>query len=195
MGQSQIELRAVQASDSAQLLAWRNAPHVSAYMYTNHEIGQAEHDAWLAATLARTDAKYWIIESYGVGVGMACVTKIDRQNSRCEWAFYIGDKEARGKRIGFNTEQWIMRYVFETLGLNKLCCEVIATNEQVIRLHQRMGFLREGLLRQHIRRGDEWLDIVQMAVLRQDWEDGIAETEMSAQFYERLDADVARGAG
>ena len=63
-----LRLRPIRADDSAQLLAWRNAPHVAAYMYTSHAISQAEHDRWFAAALTADDRRYWIIEAGGAGV-------------------------------------------------------------------------------------------------------------------------------
>jgi UDP-4-amino-4,6-dideoxy-N-acetyl-beta-L-altrosamine N-acetyltransferase len=72
-----ITLRPIVASDKDQILRWRNAPHVAEYMYTNHEIAQDEHDRWFARALSRDDAKYWIIEADGEGVGLASIYAID----------------------------------------------------------------------------------------------------------------------
>jgi hypothetical protein len=37
-------------------------------------------------------------------------------------------------------------------------------------MHLRFGFVREGLLRQHIRRGDNFLDVVVLSILRTEWD-------------------------
>src|SRR5262245_16001725 len=95
-----VTLRPIVAADKDQILRWRNAPHVAEYMYTNHEISQEEHDRWFARALTRDDAKYWIIEADGAGVGLASIYAIDRVNQRCYWAFYLGDQSAQGRGVG-----------------------------------------------------------------------------------------------
>lgn len=164
-----VALRPILAADKDRILHWRNAPHVAEYMYTNHEISQDEHDAWFARALSREDARYWIIEVDGEGIGLASVYGIDAVNSRCSWAFYIGDQEAQGRGVGAFVEYWVLRYVFEVLRLNKLCCEVIASNLKIWQMHLRFGFVREGLLRDHIRRGDGFLDVVVLSILQSEW--------------------------
>lgn len=41
-------------------------------------------------------------------------------------------------------------YVFNTLKLNKLCCEVFEFNRKVIEIHKKFGTEIEGILKQHI---------------------------------------------
>jgi RimJ/RimL family protein N-acetyltransferase len=42
---------------------------------------------------------------------------------------------------------------------------VFARNTDALRLYRRVGFQPEGVLRQHVRKGDEFLDVAVMAVL------------------------------
>jgi len=169
---SAVRLRLVQAGDSARLLAWRNSPQVSAFMYGDHLISQVEHDRWFAAIASREDRRYWIIEDDGEPVGLANLARIDRAQRRCEWAYYLGEPSTRGKGLGAAVELIVIRYVFETLGLNKLWCEVLADNVAVIRLHERFGFVREALLRDHVAKGGVFRDVVGLGLLRRDWEAG-----------------------
>ena len=91
-------------------------------------------------------------------------------NQRCYWAFYVADPSARGKGVGSFVEYWILQHVFDELGLNKLCCEVLASNEAVTNMHKSFGFQQEGLYREHIIKGGQALDVVALAMLRQEWE-------------------------
>ena len=165
-----VALRPIEAADKDQILRWRNAPHVAEYMYTNHEISQDEHDRWFARALTREDARYWIIELGGKGIGLASIYGIDPLHQRCSWAFYLGDQDVLGRGVGAFVEYWVLRYVFEVLQLHKLGCEVIESNLKIWQMHLRFGFVREGLLRQHIRRGDNFLDVVVLSILRAEWD-------------------------
>jgi UDP-4-amino-4,6-dideoxy-N-acetyl-beta-L-altrosamine N-acetyltransferase len=166
-----IKLRRLRQGDSAQVLAWRNAPHVSAYMYTSHPIGQAEHDRWFALALDAPDRRYWIVERDGQAVGLANLTRIDVVNRKCDWAYYLGETSTRGQGIGAAVEYMVLQQVFGPLALNKLCCEVFLDNEAVWRLHESFGFTREALWRDHVWKDGAFKDVVGLGILARDWDD------------------------
>jgi UDP-4-amino-4,6-dideoxy-N-acetyl-beta-L-altrosamine N-acetyltransferase len=174
---SRAKLRRVEPADSARLLAWRNAPEVSAHMYTDHEIGQAEHERWFASAMAAPDRRYWIIEADGEPVGLANLAKIDPAAQRCEWAFYLGEPATRGKGLGAQVEYIVLSHVFETAGLNKLWCEVLVENAAVIRLHERFGFVREALFREHVFKAGRFQDVAGLGLLRREWRAGRPQIE------------------
>jgi len=68
-------------------------------------------------------------------------------------------------------ERFVLRHVFGTLGLEKLCCEVLEGNEAVLRLHERHGFTVEGRLRRHIYKAGHPYDVNVLAILRDEWQD------------------------
>ena len=164
-----VRLRRLAAEDSDQVLAWRNTPEVAAYMYGDHLIGQAEHARWLEAALSRPDRAYWIIELDGAPVGLANLVRIDAAASRCDWAFYLADPAVRGRGVGAAVEWLVLGHVFEGLGLNKLWCEVFTDNTAVLRLHERFGFIREALLRDHVRKDGVFRDVVGLGLLAREW--------------------------
>lgn len=164
-----LALRRVVAADSPRLLAWRNAPEVAAYMYSDHAISQTEHDRWFAGAMAAADRRYWIIEAEGGSVGLANLARIDLAARRCEWAYYLGEASTRGQGLGSRIEYIVLRHVFETLGLNKLWCEVLLENEAVWKLHQSFGFTREALFRDHVFKAGRFQDVVGLGMLAADW--------------------------
>ncbi len=164
-----LRLRRLRREDGPQVLGWRNTSEVSRYMYADHEIGAAEHRAWLEAALERPDRRYWIIELDEQGVGLANLARIDAGARRCDWAFYLADPVVRGRGVGAAVEYLVLGHVFETLKLNKLWCEVLADNASVVRLHERFGFTREALFRDHVRKGDVFHDVVGLGLLAREW--------------------------
>ena len=164
-----VRLRLLATDDSARVLAWRNSPDVSAYMYSDHAIGQEEHDRWFAGAMTASDRRYWIIEMDGAPVGLANLARLDPTARRCDWAYYLGAASTRGQGLGSRIEYIVLRHVFETLGLNKLCCEVLMDNEAVWKLHQSFGFVREALLRQHVFKDGQFHDVVGLGMLASDW--------------------------
>lgn len=178
---AQVGLRRMTPADGPQVLAWRNSEAVAAFMYTDHRIGADEHARWLAAALAAGDRRYWIVELDGAPVGVANLAGIDRANRRTAWAFYLGEPSARGRGVGAVVEAAVLEYAFNSLDLHKIWCEVLVENAAVLRLHERFGFRREALFRDHVLKGGRMQDVVGLGLLRGEWDairrDRIAELE------------------
>lgn len=164
-----VSFRGLGLEDIGRILDWRNLPEVAAFMYTDHRISDAEHARWFAAAMSDASKRYWIIELAGVPVGLANLYDLSTTHRRAYWAFYLADDRVRGKGVGSATERFVMRHVFEDLGLDKLCCEVLATNEGVVKMHQRYGFQVDGVLRRHVMKAGARVDVVTMSLLRDEW--------------------------
>lgn len=165
-----IYLRDIHFEDKEMIRVWRNMPEVSKFMYTDHYITPEEHERWFQRITTDPTCRYWIIVCDEVDVGLVNIYNLDHRNQRCYWAFYIADPRARGKGVGSFVEYSVLRYVFDHLGLNKLCCEVLSFNQGVIDMHKRFGFQEEGLFREHIFKGGTYYDVVALAILRKEWE-------------------------
>jgi len=165
-----LKFRAITGNDLLMIMNWRTMPEVSAYMYTDFVPDIEKQRAWFRAISKNTTRLDWIITVDGEDVGLVSIVGIDSVNRRCEWAYYLASPSVRGKGIGKSVEMNVLAYVFETLNLNKLCCEVFCSNEIVIKIHEKYGSVVEGTRRQHIFKGGEFHDIVQMGILRGDYE-------------------------
>lgn len=165
-----VELRTVRADDSDMIRRWRNLPEVSRYMYTDHDITEEEHRLWFGQAMTDESRRYWIVEENNQPLGLASIYNIDREHSRAEWALYLANPIARVRGIGAYAEHEVMRYVFDVLRLNRLTCAVLEVNERVASMHEKFGFTREGVMRQHIRKGDDYVDVILLGILRSEWE-------------------------
>ncbi len=168
---AEVDLRPIGLDDMVRVLVWRNMPAVATYMYTDHRITDAEHARWFAGAMNDETKRYWIIELDGEPVGMANLYDISALQKRAYWAFYLADDRVRGKGVGAATERWVLRHVFLDLELDKLCCEVLATNDGVVKMHQRYGFRIDGVLRRHVIKAGDRVDVVTMSLLRDEWTD------------------------
>lgn len=164
-----IGLRDVRVEDNERILRWRNSPNVAKFMFTDRLISPEEHERWFKKMLGDTDSRYWIIVCDNEDVGLVNVCNIDRTNSRCHWAFYVADPNVRGRGVGSFAGYSILRFVFDELKLNRLCGEVLATNESVLRMHENFGFRQEGILREHVQKQGIPVDVVCVAMLRREW--------------------------
>ncbi len=166
-----VRMREVIEDDRERLLAWRNSPEVAAYMYSDHPIARDEHDRWFDAIPGRRDRRYWIIEVNDEPVGLVNLADIDKTHRRCAWAYYLASPNVRGLGVGSYVEFWAIEHVFKDLGLNKLWCEVLLSNEAVWKLHELYGFQREALFRDHVIKSGRPVDVVGLGLLARDWAD------------------------
>ena len=168
-----LKFRKINDADLEKIMHWRMLSEVTKYMYTDPKLTIADQQQWLESISNDPSKKYWIINVDEKDVGLINLYRIDRVNQRCEWAYYLASPSVRGKGIGKSVELNIQKYVFHDLALNKLCCEVFSWNEIVIKIHQKYGSKIEGIRKAHIFKNGEYHDIVEMAILSEDWRDNI----------------------
>jgi UDP-4-amino-4,6-dideoxy-N-acetyl-beta-L-altrosamine N-acetyltransferase len=149
---------------------WRNSEAVAQYMYTSEPITQEQQESWWHKTKDDKSSIYWMIEYNGEKIGVANLAGMSNVLSSCYWAFYLGDNVPRGGGIGSKIEYNVLEYVFYTLKLNKLRCEVMIFNDKVISMHEKFGFRREAYYRQHVKKDGKWIDSVGLAILKEEWD-------------------------
>ena len=183
MRANDIKLVEVTKNDIELIRSWRNSPEVSSYMYSEDKITEEQQKAWFSKVKDDTTSQYWIIEYNGKQLGLASLTGINKNLNSCYWAFYLGDTSVRGAGIGGKVEYNVLEYVFETLNLNKLRCEVFTFNDKVIKMHEKFGFRREAFYREHCFKNDGYKDVVGLALLANEW--NVVKEKMHDKVYRR----------
>ena len=165
-----LKLRKIKEADLQLILTWRMSHEVTNYMYTDPKLTLESQQLWLKSLAQNQNVLYWIIEYDNIPIGVINICDIDKVNNKCAWAYYIGDTNFRGKGIATLLECNIYDFVFYSLGLNKLACEVFEHNDRVIKLHLKFGTEIEGLLKGHIIKGEEKYNVVTMGILKCKWD-------------------------
>jgi RimJ/RimL family protein N-acetyltransferase len=81
-----------------------------------------------------------------------------------------------GQNRGLGTEatRLIVGYGFERLGLHRISLEVYAFNPRARRAYEKAGFRAEGVLRESLRYGGQWIDATVMSILAPEWPPAVA---------------------
>ena len=166
---AQIKLLELRAQHIEKIRLWRMSKEVTNYMYTDPVMTPVEQKQWFERVRFDKTKKFWVINVDGLDVGLVSLYDIDRVNGRCFWAYYLADPSVRGKGVGGAIELNMLRYVFEEMNLNKLCCEVLSSNEKVVEIHKKFGSKVEGLFRKHICKNGVLLDVVRLGILKSEW--------------------------
>lgn len=161
-------LKPITHSELELMRSWRNEPAVRKNMYTTHEITADEHSSWWNRVQSREDCKYFMYHLDDIPQGVVGFTQIDLAQRHAFWAFYAGPEAKKG--TGGRMEYLALEHAFSVLKLRKLNCEVLSFNAAVIKLHQKFGFLEEGVFRAHHCIEGGWADVHRLAIFSDEWD-------------------------
>ena len=155
---------------SALLFNWRNQSEIAQFMYSQEPISKEQHTSWVKGLNKNTSQIHWVVEYRSVPVGAASLSNIDHENARAVYGMYIADTGAKLMGVGAAAEFLALEYAFNKLRLHKLSSEVFSANEAPIRMHLRMGYVEEGILRDHARFKKNWVDVHLLSILNHEWQ-------------------------
>ncbi len=126
-------------------------------------------DASLKKQKNHTEIHWVIIQKHsGRVVGTFCFHKVHNWHMKAEMGVVIGKKY---QQQGVMTEvlDKTLIFGFETLGLNRIVCDIFADNEGSERLLTNYGFKKEGILRQTDFDGQVFHDTVVFSMLKEEY--------------------------
>ncbi len=133
-----------------------------AFMQRFHRLAAAlpADDAALQALLAReqwalpeeTRAMHWVIEAHGIPTGLVSVVDWSVVHRRAE--FLIGVLPETSPGVAADATHAVITFLAKSARLEKLTANFYADNPQALRLAEKLGFEREGVLREHLRAQD-----------------------------------------
>lgn len=97
-----------------------------------------------------------------------CLLCLDFESKKCELKRIV--IEDKGKGYGKETLKGILKYVFDSLDMNRFCLDVYQDNIIGIRLYESMGLYCEGVLRQNYKSERGYLDQIIYSLLREEYE-------------------------
>ena len=109
------------------------------------------------------------IELDGKLIGEAGYKTIKWYNRKAELSIII-TKENRGKGYGKEVIHALLKYGFEKMNLYRIEAEVIAFNEISARMIEKLGFVKEGTLREAKYSDGKYWDIYRYGILRGEYD-------------------------
>lgn len=111
-----------------------------------------------------------IDEESGIVVGHISIGGIDRENRTGRIGkVLVGDTLVRGRGIGRQMMEEILKIGFEKLKLHRISLGVFDFNVAGINCYEKVGFTREGLIRDARKFKDEYWNLIEMSILEDEW--------------------------
>ncbi|MEO9898130.1 MAG: GNAT family protein [Paracoccaceae bacterium] len=167
-----VVLRAPCADDVAARFALGNTPEIQAMFGADpsqvRPITQHAAEAWVQNQINETHS--WIIEVDDHLIGSVRLHSVNHADQRANIAIGILDPNALGKGYGTEAMQLLAHHAFDTLGLHRLTCRVLAFNDRATAAYEKVGFVVEGRERESALIGKTRHDDLIMGLLSSDLE-------------------------
>jgi [ribosomal protein S5]-alanine N-acetyltransferase len=154
--------------EEARLL--HNEPETLRWLSDSHVVSREEQIKWFDGLMRSSTSKRYIArEKYeGDLVGVFRFDRLDRHNSSAEVGLDISVKY---RRLGFAKEiyETLIPYFFHEMSLHRLSLITLENNIPAIRLYQSLGFMREGVLREALRRESGFANAIQYSILEAEF--------------------------
>lgn len=100
-------------------------------------------------------------------VGEVVLKDWNELNRSCGFRAFLG-AEGRGRGLGTEATELIVRHGFIELGLHRIALEVYAFNPRARHVYEKVGFRYEGTGRDALWFDEQWIDVHYMSILETD---------------------------
>lgn len=168
------KLRELKKEDLQRINKWRNDKELinclgAPFRYINLDVDYKWYDDYMQnrnSTLRCTIVEYSDEDNI---LGLVSLTNIDLINRSAHFHIMIGDKDNRGKGIGYFAATEMLKHAFNNINLNRIELEVLESNSQALKLYEKVGFKCEGVKRQSTYKNGEFVNMIMMGVLKSEF--------------------------
>jgi len=169
-----IRLRAVEREDLPRFVEWFDDPEVRAGISLFMPLSLAEEEDWYEGMLKKDPIEHTLSIDVHKGdewthVGGCGLFDLQPQSRRMELGIIIGEKSYWDQGFGTDVTRTLLGHAFETLNLNRVVLRVFETNSRATQVYKKIGFIEEGRLRQDHFIDGQYVDVVIMAILCEEW--------------------------
>lgn len=167
-------LRALDMPDiNAAYVTWVNNPAVTTFMATRrypttledlqryYQQIKADRNAVHCAICLKEDGRH---------IGNIKLDKIDWISRVAEFGILIGEKNFWGRGYGSEATYLISRHGFEQLNLRRITIYLTEDNHGALRCYEKVGYVREGLLRERVFLNGSYRNTVCMGQLKKEFQ-------------------------
>lgn len=155
-------MREFRPEDANAVHRWFNSQAAIANLLEQRdEFSEQDARAWVERAMDTSgDDRKWAVEFDGIdeAVGYTALYGLGRQTAP-ELGAIVADERVSGKGVGREAERLTNRKAYEEFGAHKVYGRIPATNEAAKKAVIYNGWQQEGVLRRHVRHGDELIDV------------------------------------
>lgn len=171
--ENRVFLRAFEFSDLEKLNELRNDEESFLYTGGNKFFISKEYDKkWIEDKIFNNKHQIYLaiclIETKEI-IGYLGINEIDFRNSKAQWAGINIDKTKSGKGYATEAAKMMLKFSFEELGLNRFYGYWLDTNVPSIKMAEKLGFIKEGLIRGFVFKKNCFQNAYLMSILKEEY--------------------------
>lgn len=168
---TQITLTPLRPGDLPAMYEWINNRELVILNGPFRPVGVAEHEAWFNSVQQRPDVVIFAIRLLEDDklIGSCQLHSINRTHRSAELQIRLGDASQHGKGYGTEAVRLLLEFAFKDLNLRRVYLHVFSTNLAAIRVYEKAGFVKEGVLRKAAYIDGQHKDILLMAILQEEY--------------------------
>ncbi len=169
-------LTSLQHSDLEQIRVWRNTQMAVLRQY-KPLTEKNQEDWWNSLATDSKSILFAIISANNDDlIGYCGLTNLDFLSSRAEISFLTkngNDASQEYRRTFLETLNMLCIFAFQKLKLNRLFTETYGFRKDHIKILEEFGFVKEGVLREHVFKEGSFTNSEIHSILRKEFENGV----------------------
>ena len=166
-----IKLESFKKSDFKQLINWINSEEFLIQWSGNaftFPLDEQQLEKYIES--ANTLAFKVVDEETSDVIGHISLGQIDNINKSARIGkVLVGNTKMRGRSIGKHMMKAVLHIAFDELKLHRVNLGVYDFNTSAISCYEKIGFVKEGLLRESKRVGETYWNLWEMSMLEYEW--------------------------
>ncbi|MGL6058442.1 MAG: GNAT family N-acetyltransferase [Culicoidibacterales bacterium] len=166
-----VYLRLLEQEDIPKRTEWINDFETNIMFRFDWPISLSKSYQWFNKTMNDDSKMHFVIVDIKTNdlIGMVGLLNIDFKSKRAEVYLTIGNKDYRGKGLSTEVLQILINYSFNILALERLQAHNFTYNIASQKMFEKVGFLKEGIMRKHSLKNGKLEDINIYGLLKEEW--------------------------
>lgn len=164
-------LRKLNKKDAPFMLEWMHDSDVTYYLRNDFANMRLE-DCELFIKKSESDLNnihYAVCNNMDEYMGTISLKNINKRDATAEYAVSFR-KCSIGKGLAKEATKEILRIAFDDLQLNRIYLDVLCDNKRALRFYAKIGFIKEGIWKEHFYLHGKYRDVLWLRLLRTEWE-------------------------
>lgn len=165
-----VRLRPITVDDADLIVKWRNTQEVKENFIFRESFTLEMHLQWMKDKIETKNAVQYIIEDIvnNMPVGSVYFRDINYTFESAEFGIFIGEKDARGRKIGLEATKLFIDFGMNVLKLHRIFLRLLSDNKIAYQMYIKAGFVKEGVFRDMVKLDGQYKDIIFMSKLAVD---------------------------
>lgn len=168
-----VYLRELEEEDIKTINNWRNNKEIIDFLGANFKFINTQTDQnWFNNYQKKRGKEVRCaicLKESDVIIGLISLISIDSVNRNAELHIMIGNKNYHNMGIGKKVLSIMLNHAFNNLNLYNVYLKVLETNIRAIHVYEKIGFVKEGILRERVFKNGKYINLIIMSIFDKEF--------------------------